>query len=97
MDKQGSTRPAGADIRETGDLAFAAYAHMRGLRVLRAREWRGRGSAVEYAFTFADPPTATAPAGIWGELQIEFTNSEAAAFDAALRRLKRLCKQNGDG
>jgi hypothetical protein len=88
---------ATARPRDTGDLAFAAYCLLRGLRVLRAQEHRsgGRGP-LEYRFTFSDPPSAEAPEGRWELLRIEYANSEAAQFDAAVRSLKNLCKTGGD-
>ena len=83
--------------RDTGDLAFAAFCMLRGLRVLRAQEHRpgGRGP-LEYRFTFADPPTPEAPEGRWEGLRVEFANSEAARFDAAVRSLKKLCKTGAE-
>lgn len=81
--------PRGAPWRETDDLSFAAFAHMRGLRLLKASEQR-RGR-VEYAFTFEDP------SGRWEGLQIEFANSECAQFDASVRTLKQCSRRNGSG
>lgn len=79
--------PQGAPFRETDDLSFAAFAYLRGLRLLKASEQR-RGR-VEYAFTFADPE------GRWDTLQIEFVNSECASFDNAVRTLKQCSRRNG--
>jgi hypothetical protein len=88
---------ATARPRDTGDLAFAAFCMLRGLRVLRAQEHRpnGRGP-LEYRFTFSDPPSPEAPEGRWDTLRVEFANSEAARFDAAVRSLKKLCKTGGE-
>lgn len=81
--------PHGAQTKETGDLAFAAFALHRGLKVVRAREWRkDANGACEYHFTFGDPDDR------WEQLHVDFANSEAAAFDAATRTLKKLCKRN---
>ncbi len=90
----GNVRPREAAHRETGDLAFAAFAHMQGLKIVRAQEWR-RGSALEFSFTFDDPRTEECPDGRWDELHIAFVNSESSAFDASVRALKKLCKRNG--
>jgi len=88
MDKQ--AEPRGARHKETADLAFAAYALQQGLRVVRAREWRRGGSgACEYHFQFDDPTDR------WDQLHVDFANSESAAFDAASRTLKKLCKRGG--
>ena len=91
----GNQSPRGARHKETGDLAFAAYANMQGLRVVRAREFR-KGPITEYKFAFDDPPTEQHPHGRWDELQLDFANSESASFDATVRTLKRLCKRNAD-
>ena len=81
--------PRGARHKETGDLAFAAYALHRGLTVMRARERRrGGNGACEYGFAFEDPDDR------WEELHVDFANSEAASFDAAMRTLKKLCKRD---
>ena len=64
---------------------------MRGLRVVKAREWRPNGRACEYAFTLDDPQDE------WDTLHMDFANSEAAKFDAATRTLKKLCKRSGHG
>jgi hypothetical protein len=81
--------------RETENLSFAAYAHMRGLRVLRAQVWR-RATGVKYSFLFDDAPTAENPDGAWTRLQLDFANSEAQLYDASVRTLKKLC-QRGEG
>lgn len=81
--------PHGSRIKETGDLAFAAFALQRGLKVLRAREWRkDAGGACEYHFAFDDAEDR------WEQMHVDFANSESAAFDAATRTLKKLCKRN---
>jgi hypothetical protein len=87
------TQPRDAAFKETNDLAFAAYAHMQGLKVVKAVEWK-RGRAVEYKFTFDDPPTVEDPEGRWDALQIDFVNSEALQFDLSVRTLKKLCKRS---
>lgn len=79
--------PRHARERDTKDLALAAYAHMRGLKILRAVECR-RGRANEYQFLFDDP------AGEWDQIAVDFTNSEAIRFDNSVRGLKKLCKTN---
>jgi hypothetical protein len=79
--------------RETGDLAFAAYAHLKGLRIVKAEEFQ-RGKANEYRFTFDDPPTVKDPNGLWDELFIKYANSESSAYDSSVRTLKKLCKRN---
>lgn len=75
-----------APHRSTGDLALAAYAHMKGFSVLKAQETR-RGRITEYAFTFADPDEQ------WNDLCVEFANSEAQRHDTSVMVLKRLCKR----
>lgn len=80
-------QPRQARHKQTRDLAFAAYAHMVGLRVVRAEECR-QGNANEYRFSFDDPD------GQWEEIYVAFTNSEASRFDNSVRALKKLCKRN---
>lgn len=82
----GTPEPQHAKHRETGELALAAYAHMRGMRVVKAEDSR-RGRNLEYRFTIYDPD------GIWDDVCIEFANSEAQKHDASVRTLKRLCKR----
>ena len=81
-------RPRSAAKMETTNLPFAAFCYMRGLRIVRASENRGRGN-VEYSFGFDDPE------GQWDALNFEYVNSESARFDNAVRTLKQLCKRNG--
>lgn len=83
-------RPREAAYKETNDLAFAAYAHMRGLKVQKATKWQ-RGTVTEYKFVFADPPDGDNPNGQWDQLLIDFANSESLSFDGSVRTLKRLC------
>lgn len=82
----GTPEPRHAAQRDTGDLALAAYAHMRGFRVLKAEEMK-RGRITEYRFTIDDPGEQ------WNEVCIDFANSEAQKHDASVRQLKRLCKR----
>ena len=79
--------PRHAAHRETGDLALAAYAHMRGFRIMKAEEMK-RGRITEYRFTVQDPNEE------WETLCLDFTNSEAQKHDASVRTLKRLCKRS---
>lgn len=81
-----SPEPRHAAHRDTGDLALAAYAHMRGLRIIKAEEFK-RGRITEYRFTIRDPEEQ------WDSLCIDFSNSEAARHDSSVRTLKRLCKR----
>jgi hypothetical protein len=67
-------------LQRTKDLAFAAYCRMRRLRVQAAR----RLNKGQFEFVFYDPE------GVWDQLHIEFGNSEAAEFDAAVRALKKM-------
>jgi hypothetical protein len=83
-------RPREAAFKETNDLAFAAFAHMMGLKVQKAKKWN-RGQAIEYKFVFADPPTGQDPEGRWDALLLDFANSQALKFDGSVRTLKRLC------
>ena len=78
--------PRHAAHRDTGDLALAAYAHMRGFRVMKAEEMK-RGRITEYRFTIEDPSEQ------WDGLCVDFANSEAQKHDASVRTLKRLCKR----
>lgn len=80
-----------AAYKDTKDLAFAAYAHMRGLRILKAKQWK-KGTSTEYTFTFSDPPTDENPEGRWQALVFDFANSESTNFDSSVRILKKLCK-----
>jgi len=77
-------RPREAAYKETNDLAFAAYIHMRGLKIQKAVKWQ-RGHAIEYRFTFHDPESE------WDQLSLDFANSECLTFDGSVRTLKRLC------
>jgi len=78
--------PRHAVHRDTGDLALAAFAHMKGFRIVKAEEFK-RGRVTEYRFTIHDPES------IWDQLCIDFANSEAAQHDSSVRTLKRLCKR----
>jgi hypothetical protein len=84
-----------AHVRETQDLPFAAFCHLNGLPIVDAREWRGAGGGVTYAFAFADLPSPAHPAGRWDILALEFANSEAQRFDQAVLALKQLCRRRG--
>ena len=79
--------PRHARSKTTRDLAFAAYAHMKGLSIMKATECR-KGNANEYEFSFDDPSER------WEDLYVGFTNSEALKFDNSVRSLKKLCKRN---
>jgi len=74
----------GNGLRETRDLALAAYWKMCGLAIVRATR-RGR----EFDFLFRDPE------GRAEKLAVEFANSEAQRFDSEVRALKKLCQLNG--
>jgi len=83
----GSTpEPRHSAHRDTGDLALAAFAHMKGFRIVKAEEFK-RGRITEYRFTVHDPD------GTWDQVCIDFANSEAAQHDSSVRTLKRLCKR----
>jgi hypothetical protein len=71
--------------RTTADLALAAYLHLHGLPVIRARCYP-RGSITEYTFTFDDAQ------GRWAALLVAFTNSAEARYNEAMRTLKKLAK-----
>ena len=71
-------------LRETRDLALAAYWKMRGLVILRASR-RGK----EFEFLFRDEK------GLGDRLAVEFANSEAQRFDSEVRALKKLCQLDG--
>ena len=88
--------PRSAEMRTTPNLSFAAYVHMRGLKIVRAVKFDNmRNGAIEYEFAFRDPVDQ------WDEFYTDFVNSEAAQFDDSVRKLKRLCKRgkgsNGRG
>lgn len=85
-----SPEPRHAAQRETGDLALAAYAHMKGFRIVKAEEIR-KGHITEYRFMVHDPEER------WDELCVDFANSEASQHDASVRTLKRLCKRTSNG
>ena len=93
--RQPAARPREARQKETENLSFAAYAHMRGLRVIRAQVWR-RPNGVRYLFVFDDPAAEGAPEGIWENLKLDFSNSEAQRYDASVRTLKKLCQRGDD-
>jgi hypothetical protein len=71
-------------LRETRDLALAAYWKMRGLVIVRATR-RGK----EFEFLFRDEK------GLGDQLAVEFANSEAQKFDSEVRALKKLCQLDG--
>lgn len=84
-------KPREAAFKETRDLAFAAYAHMKGLEVRKAEQMK-RGQSTEYRFSFNDPPSEEFPEGRWNELLMDFANSESTRFDSSVRSLKKLCR-----
>lgn len=86
-----SKKPREAAYKDTRDLAFAAYAHMMGLKIKKATQWK-RGTSTEYKFSFDDPSTPEYPDGRWETLLFDFANSEATRFDSSVRSLKKLCK-----
>ena len=86
-------RPREAAFKETNDLAFAAYCHMRGLRIVKVGQWRAKSHALEYNFIFSDPPTSEFEDGLWDELLLDFANSEARKFDSSVKVLKQLGKR----
>jgi len=69
--------------REVKDLAFAGYVHLKGVTLLKASKKGG-----DFTFLFDDVD------GVIEGLKIEYTNSAEARFDAAIRRLKRLCHRS---
>jgi hypothetical protein len=71
-------------LRETRDLALAAYWKMRGLVIVRATR-RGK----DFEFLLRDPE------GHADALAVEFANSEAQKFDSEVRALKKLCLLDG--
>lgn len=93
--RQDVVRPREARHRQTENLSFAAYAHMRGLRVVRAQVWR-KPTGVRYLFIFDDPPADERPTGSWDALVLDFANSEAQLYDASVRTLKKLCQRGDD-
>lgn len=74
--------PRQARHKTTSDLAFAGYAHMRGLRVVKAEEQRGG----RFSFVFDDPDDRLS------DLWDEFVNSECANYDASIRILRKFCQ-----
>jgi hypothetical protein len=93
--RKAEVRPREARHRQTENLSFAAYAHMRGIRVVRAQVWR-KPTGVRYLFVFDDPPDAEHPIGAWDALLLDFANSEAQLYDASVRTLKKLCQRGED-
>lgn len=83
-----------AVFRETYDFAFAAYAHMKGLKVVKAESWN-KGHVIEYKFTFEDENDETGESR-WEGLKLDFANSESLGFDNSSRILKRLCRNSRD-
>lgn len=63
---------------ETSDLALAAFLKIKGLRLLKIV----KESSGKFLFSFQNP-------GHTEDLAIEFTNSEFANYDSALRSLKK--------
>lgn len=89
-------QPREAAFKETSDLAFGAYCHMRGLRIVKVEQWRAKSHALEYKFIFNDPPTDDSENGLWDELLLDFANSEARKFDSSVRVLKQLGKRRSN-
>jgi len=72
----------GDDFR-TSDIALAAFLMTRGLKLVQAgREGNGRNGHHFYVF---EDPEKKVPG-----LSIEFANSPEAAFDASMRKLKKI-------
>lgn len=87
MSEAATPAPADAKLLTTRDLALAAWYHMHGLPIVRARR-NGR----TFDFLFRDER------GRRDQLAIDWANSEAHRFDASLRILKKLCtRNNGKG
>ena len=76
--------------RVTNDLAFAAYAVIKGIKVLQAKDLSRGGGVYGYSFIFETTDKQ------WERVHVDFVNSEAAVFDSAVRTLKKLCKRNAD-
>ena len=89
------TRSRSATYRETTDLAFGAYCHMRGLKIVKAQQCR-RNRALEYKFIFDDPQTEKNPNGMWDEYLVDFTNSESRKYDSSVRALKHLGRRGSE-
>ena len=65
-------------VYETSDLSLAAFLKIKKIKLLKvSKETTGR-----FMFIFEDPGSAE-------DLAIEFTNSEFAVYDSALRSLKK--------
>jgi len=77
--------PRNPEYRETGNMALVAYAHMKGMRVVKA-EQSTRGRALEFNFVVHDPDDQ------WDEISTDFVNSESARYDSSVRILKRMCR-----
>jgi hypothetical protein len=83
----------GAQVRETADLALAAFMHMNqivtGMRLMKAIPYR-KSRSTEYLITFDDPR------GKWEEMCCAYANSEAQRFDSSVRTLKKLLRSTED-
>tara|TARA_X000000950_G_C13835268_1_gene627905 strand:- start:1026 stop:1241 length:216 start_codon:yes stop_codon:yes gene_type:complete len=69
---------------KTSDLSIAAYLMMRGMKLHNAY----RGGNGQFMFEFNDPD------GKGQLMAIDFTNSEAAAYDNHVRNLKKILYRN---
>ena len=71
------------DSFRTSDIALAAFLMTRGLKLVRAgRDGEKRNGLHFYIF---EDPEKKVP-----DLSIEFANSAEAAFDASMRKLKKI-------
>jgi len=68
----------------TNDLSFAAYAMMRGCKLLSAKQL---GRSYNFVLDLGDMQQQS--------LKIEYVNSEAAKFDAYVRDLKKILFSGG--
>lgn len=71
------------DFYQTTDMSIAAWLRAKGIRLVAVQRLPDRKR--EFAFTFHDPKRGC------DDLALEFLNSDAYAFDTALRALKKMC------
>lgn len=78
----GKDKPGG-DTWQTTDMSLAAWMHARGKRIISLQRIADRRK--EFRFVFRDPEHEC------DALALDYLNSDAHAFDTALRTLKKMC------
>jgi hypothetical protein len=75
--------PEGSGHWETTDMSMAAWMRARGVDIVSIQKLPHSGR--QFRFVFRDPENRC------NDLALAFLNSDAHAFDTAMRALKKLC------